>query len=102
MVDRKEDCVLLILLIDLLWCFDDRSFQLTSNQRLPDLLALYEKCETKSEIIDTIVECFSKPDLPDSPNIPNINFELIYTIINLATTKIGLCLTIPEIIVDCG
>lgn len=38
----------------------------------------------------------------ESPNIPEINYELIYTIINLSANKLGLCLTIPEIIIGCG
>jgi hypothetical protein len=101
-LQKKDDCVLLILLIDLLWCFDSENFQIAPNQKLADLLAIYEKCEGKSDIIDIIVECFSSLDSPDTPNVPGITFELIYTIITLASAKVGACLTISEIIAGCG
>lgn len=45
---------------------------------------------------------FNKDAVNESPNIPEINYELIYTIINLSANKLGLCLTIPEIIIGCG
>ena len=52
--------------------------------------------------MEKIIEIFNKDSANESPNIPEINYELIYTIINLAANKIGLCLTIPEIIIASG
>ncbi len=43
-VDKKEDCILLILLIDLLWCFDSQNFHMAATYQLADLLELYQKC----------------------------------------------------------
>jgi hypothetical protein len=37
-VDKKDDCILLILLIDLLWCFDSQNFHISSSQKLAGLL----------------------------------------------------------------
>lgn len=101
-VVKKDDCILLILLIDLLWCFDSQSFHMSSSQKLGDLLELYQKCEGKSDIINIIIGSFGKDSVPDSPNIPDITFELIYAIVNVASVKVGACLTISEIIAGCG
>jgi hypothetical protein len=54
-LEKKDDSVLVIMLIDLLWCFDSQSFHMPAHQKLADLLSLYQNCETKSDIIDTII-----------------------------------------------
>ncbi len=40
--------------------------------------------------------------MANCPNIPDITFELIYAIINVASAKVGACLTISEIVAGCG
>jgi hypothetical protein len=90
------------LLIDLLkdWSLNYGEIQTRGLLRL--MLNEYERSMHKSSVIDKILDEIRRDRKEENPNSPTLNFELIYSLIYVASTKAGLTLTVGEIITGCG
>ena len=65
---------------------------------------MYEANSQKSPIVEMILEQLETTNTKEieSPDIPQISFELIYSIIHLAAVSTGLTFTLGELITAVG
>lgn len=84
---RKEQTAYIILLFDILACFTTHS-----PSTLTGMLTYYSSC-SRNVFIDYLIEAISRDDRPESPNLPQLNFELAYSIVYLAANRSGYCVS---------
>jgi len=80
------------------------SHSLNDNITLRQLLDIFELQGNNSEIITKISSHFSKENTTPliNINIPAINYQLIYAIMYLAGVRIGICMSVGEVLAICG
>ena len=93
---RKEELAYSILLFDLITCLTQHS-----DCSLSTLLRHYSSGPPNS-FINNVTGMISEAEKPQNANVPQLSFELVYSILFLAANRSGCCTSPSEIISGCG